>query len=187
MSTARVPSPYTEPWLCGTHTDVPAAGRAVLHALELALDDLTNWTAGLTETEIHSQPLGITSIAFHLRHIAHSVDRILTYAEGGQLSAEQLVALKTELDGAGQDGVEQGGEGKQEALAELLAEVEVSFSDAADRTRVLATADLDTPRFVGRKQLPTSIGGAMIHVADHTLRHTGQVVTTAKVIRALRT
>jgi len=27
----------------------------------------------------------------------------------------------------------------------------------------------------------------MIHVADHTQRHTGQVVTTAKVIKSLRT
>ena len=94
----------------------------------------------------------------------------------GQLSPEQLAALKTELDG----------EGKQESLAELLSAVEVAFSDAADRIRVLATADLDTPRFVGRKQLPTSIGGAMIHVADHTLRHTGQIVTTAKAMNARR-
>ncbi len=69
----------------------------------------------------------------------------------------------------------------------MLAEVEVSFNDAADRIRVLATADLNTPRFVGRKQLPTSIGGAMIHVADHTQRHTGQVVTTAKVVKTIRT
>jgi uncharacterized damage-inducible protein DinB len=177
MSAASATTPYTEPWLQGTHTDVPAAGRAVLHALELSLDDLTKWTAGLTDAEVHSQPLGLTSIAFHLRHIAGSIDRILTYAEGGQLSGEQLAALKTEL----------GEEGKQESLAELLAGVEVAFSDAADRIRVLATGDLNTPRFVGRKQLPTSIGGAMIHVADHTLRHTGQVVTTAKVIKAMRT
>jgi uncharacterized damage-inducible protein DinB len=177
MTTSRALTPYTEPWLSGTDADVPAAGRAVLHALDLSLDDLTKWTAGLTDAEIHAQPLGLTSIAFHLRHIARSVDRILTYAEGGQLSAEQFAALKTEL----------GGEGKQESLAELLAEVEISFNDAADRIRVLATADLNTPRFVGRKQLPTSLGGAMIHVADHTQRHTGQVVTTAKVVKALRT
>jgi uncharacterized damage-inducible protein DinB len=51
---------------------------------------------------------------------------------------------------------------------------------------VLAAADFDTPRGVGRKQLPTSIGGALIHVADHTQRHVGQVVTTAKVLKALR-
>jgi uncharacterized damage-inducible protein DinB len=177
MNASPTNTPYTEPWLSGTDADVPAAGRAVLHALELSLDDLTKWTAGLTDAEVHSQSLGLTSIAFHLRHIARSVDRILTYAEGGQLTAEQLAALKTEYDG----------EGKLEPLAILLAEVEVSFNDAADRIRVLATADLNTPRFVGRKQLPTSIGGAMIHVADHTQRHTGQVVTTAKVIKALRT
>ena len=67
----------------------------------------------------------------------------------------------------------------------LLADVEFSFSNAADRIRVLATADFDTFRGVGRKQLPTSIGGALIHVADHTQRHIGQVVTTAKVLKAL--
>jgi uncharacterized damage-inducible protein DinB len=30
------------------------------------------------------------------------------------------------------------------------------------------------------------MGGALIHVADHTQRHTGQVVTTAKVLKAMR-
>ncbi len=182
MNSSPAPAPYTEPWLRGTYADVPAAGRAVLHALDLSLDDLTKWTAGLTDAEVHSQPLGLNSIAFHLRHIARSVDRILTYAEGGQLSTEQMAALKTELGAPVASG-----EGNLEPLANLLAEVEVSFNDAADRIQVLASADLNTPRFVGRKQLPTSIGGAMIHVADHTQRHTGQVVTTAKVIKALRT
>lgn len=181
MTTSPVPSPYVEPWLRGTHADVPAAGRAVLHALELALDDLTKWTAGLSDAEVHAQPLGLPSIAFLLRHIAGSTDRILTYAEGYRLSAGQLAALKTEKGGA-----EQNGEGEQGSLVELLAEVEVAFKRAADRIRVLATANLDTPRVVGRKQLPTSIGGALVHVADHTQRHVGQVVTTAKVIKALR-
>jgi uncharacterized damage-inducible protein DinB len=171
MSTSAVP--YVEPWLRGTHTEVPAAARAVLHALDLALDDLTKWTEGLSDAEAHAQPLGLTSIAFHLRHIARSTDRILTYAEGNQLSAEQLAVLKTE----------QGGE---ESLAELLAEVRSSFSNAAERIRALAGADPNTFRGVGRKQLPTSVGGALVHVADHTQRHVGQVVTTAKVLKALR-
>ena len=112
-------------------------------------------------------------MAFHLRHIARSTDRLLTYAEGGQLSADQLGLLKAELTGS-------------ETLAELLAEVEASFSNASDRVRVLASADFNTFRGVGRKQLPTSIGGALVHVADHTQRHVGQVVTTAKVLKALR-
>jgi uncharacterized damage-inducible protein DinB len=173
MSTSTATNPYVEPWLRGTHSEVPAVGRAVLHALELGLDDLTKWTAGLSDLEVHSKPLGLPSLAFHLRHVAGSVDRILSYAEGNQLTAEQLTTLKSEQVG-------------EETLAELLAAVEASFSNAAERVRASATADFDTFRGVGRKQLPTSIGGALIHVADHTQRHVGQVVTTAKVLVALR-
>jgi len=143
-----------------------------LHALDLALDDLTKWTAGLKDGQVHAQPLGLTSVAFHLRHIARSVDRLLSYAEGKPLTEEQLAGLKSEKMG-------------DETLGMLLAEVEFSFVNAADRVRVLATADFDTSRGVGRKELPTSIGGALIHVADHTQRHVGQVVTTTKVLRAL--
>jgi uncharacterized damage-inducible protein DinB len=170
--------PTIEPWLRGTHADVPAVGRAVLHALDLALDDLAQWTEGLTDAEVHFNPLGVPSIAFHLRHIARSTDRLLSYAEGKQLSAEQLTALKAELACPS--------ETKLETLPVLLAEVEIAFTDAAERVRVLATADFNIFRGVGRKQLPTSIGGALIHVADHTQRHVGQVVTTAKVLKALR-
>ena len=165
--------PYLEPWMRGTHTDVPAAGRAVLHALELAQEDLTKWTADITGTEVHTKPLGLPSVAFHLRHIARSVDRILTYAEGNQLSAEQLATLKSEQSG-------------DESLAALMTEVGASLTQAAGRIRLLASANLESPRGIGRKQLPTSIGGALIHVADHTQRHVGQVVTTTKVLIALR-
>jgi uncharacterized damage-inducible protein DinB len=174
MSIPTPTVPYVEPWLRGTHAEVPAVGRAVLHGFDLALDDLTKWTEGLTDAEVHAQPLGLPSVSFHLKHIARSTDRLLTYAEGGQISSEQLALLKTE----------QGGE---ESLAELLGEVESSFSNAEDRVSVLATADFNIFRGVGRKQLPTSIGGALIHVADHTQRHVGQVVTTSKVLKALRT
>jgi uncharacterized damage-inducible protein DinB len=173
MSISPVHLPYIEPWLRGTHAEVPAVGRAVLHALDLALEDITKWTAGLTDTEVHAQPHGLVSVAFHLKHIARSTDRLLSYAEGKRLSAEQLAALKAEQAG-------------EETLADLLAEVEASFSNAASRVRELASVDFDAFRGVGRKQLPTSVGGALIHVADHTQRHAGQLVTTAKVLKALR-
>jgi uncharacterized damage-inducible protein DinB len=163
--------------MSGSYPEVPAVGRAVLHALDLAAEDIAKWTAGLTtgltDAEVHARPLGLPSVAFHLRHMARSVDRILCYAEGRQLSAEQLALLRTEQAG-------------EESLAELLGEVATSFSNAAARIRVLASGDFDAPRGVGRKMLPTSLGGALIHVADHTQRHVGQVVTTAKVLLALR-
>ncbi|HEV2471506.1 MAG TPA: DinB family protein [Chthonomonadales bacterium] len=173
MSTSPASVAYIEPWLRGTHAEVPAVGRAVLHAFDLALEDITKWTQGLSDLEVHAQPLGLPAISFHLKHLARSTDRLLTYAEGGQISAAQLALLKAEQSGC-------------ETLAELLAELETAFSNAADRVGVLATADFNTFRGVGRKQLPTSIGGALVHVADHTQRHVGQVVTTAKVIKALR-
>ena len=171
---ATNPTPNVEPWLRGTHGDVKAVGRAVLHALELASEDLAKWTAGLTDAEAHAEAMGLPSVAFHLRHIAGATDRILTYAEGGQLTAEQLTALKAETNAGG------------ETLAELMGEVEASLARAAERVRALAGADFETFRGVGRKQLPTSVGGALVHVADHTQRHVGQVVTTAKVLKALR-
>lgn len=166
--------PYLEPWMRGTHTEVPAAGRAVLHALELSLEDIRRWTSTLTDAEVNSRPLGLPSIAFHVRHLARSVDRILTYAEGNQLSAEQLAALKAEQAAV------------DESLPALLAELDGSFQSAFPRIRALAAQDYNTARGVGRRQLPTTLGGAMIHVADHTQRHAGQVVTTAKVLLALR-
>ena len=173
MSTTTPTAPYTEPWLRGTHTDVSAAPRAVLHALELAGDDAHRWTEGLTDLELHAQPFSLTSVATQLRHIAGSVDRLLTYAEGHQLSEQQLSAMKAEQSGS-------------ETREQLLAKLDSALRQAAGRVRALATADLNTDRRVGRKNLPTTLGGALIHVADHTQRHVGQLVTTAKLVKAMR-
>lgn len=173
MSASATTGPYTEPWLRGTHTEVPPAARAVLHALELAGDDAQRWTEGLTDLEMHAQPFGLMSMAAQIRHIAGSTDRLLTYVEGQQLSEQQLSAMKAEQSGT-------------ETREELLGRLESALARAADRVRALGSADLATERRVGRKNLPTTLGGALIHVADHTQRHVGQLVTTAKLVRAMR-
>lgn len=160
----------TEPWLRGTHTELPAVIRAVVHALELAREDVEAACAPLSDEEMHLRPGDIAPLAFHLRHMARSLDRLLTYAEDGQLDAAQLTALKTELEPGA-------------AKADLLGEFRSGIDDAMRRVRALASADLEQPRAVGRKALPTSVGGLLVHCADHTLRHVGQVVTTAKVVR----
>jgi uncharacterized damage-inducible protein DinB len=162
-----------EPWLRGTLTEVGAVPRGVLHALELAKEDVTKWCGGLTEAELHARPLGLPPVAFQLRHIARSLDRLLTYAEGEPLSGEQIAALKSELE--------------EDATAEaLFAEFHLALERSAARVRVLACVDPEQPRGVGKKQLPTTVGGLLVHVADHTQRHTGQAITTAKVILAIR-
>ena len=89
-----------EPWLRGTLTDVPAVIRAVLHALELAREDAERWCGDLTGVEVNARPAGLPSVAFQLRHISGSADRLLTYAEGRELSQEQMAELAREAEGA---------------------------------------------------------------------------------------
>ena len=162
-----------EPWLRATLTEVSAVPRAVLHSLELARIDLTHWCGGLTTDELNFSREGIASVAFHLRHIARSIDRLLTYAEGRPLDSVQITALKSEAqEGATRD--------------ELFFELESSLARVASRIRALDATRSDEPRVVGMKKLPTTLGGLLVHVADHTQRHTGQAITTAKFIRALR-
>ena len=162
-----------EPWLRGTLTEVPAVQRAVLHALELAREDLERWCDGLTDEELHVRPGGIASVAFHLRHIARSMDRLLTYAEGNQLTVEQISLMKSEMDPVG-------------SRNELMAGLVVAFAKSGKRIRAFSPNQMEEERKVGKKQLPTSVGGLLVHVADHTQRHVGQMITTAKIIVAQR-
>lgn len=165
-------STQPEPWLRGTHTEMPATIRAVIHALELCREDLDQHCGALSDAALNARPAQVAPIAFHLRHIMRTLDRLLTYAEGRQLSPEQLAALKAELDpGATRE--------------ELFRELHSGLDAALVRIRAFAGVDLEQPRAVGRKALPTSVGGLLVHCADHTQRHTGQAVTTAKILQGL--
>jgi hypothetical protein len=164
---------YTEPWLRGTHMENDAVTRAVLHALDLAEDDVAKWCCELSDAEINARPFGIAPVAFHLRHIARSLDRLLSYAEGTLLDATQKAALRTELDdGATRD--------------EVLAEFTAGLRSAERRVRKFSPEQYNDARGVGRAMLPTTVGGLLVHCADHTLRHVGQAVTTAKIVVAMR-
>jgi uncharacterized damage-inducible protein DinB len=159
-----------EPSLRGTEADVPAVGRAVLHALQLAEEDLQKWCGPLSDAEVNTCPVGMASVAFHICHIARSVDRLLTYAEGRTLSEEQLARLRSELDGnATRDA--------------LFAELSAALASGATRVRALAQSNLEESRTVGQKHLPTTLGGLLVHIADHTHRHVGQAITTARIVR----
>jgi uncharacterized damage-inducible protein DinB len=165
--------PLPEPWLRGTLIDVPPIQRAVLHALELAQEDLEHWCGSLSDEELNVSPDGIAPVAFHLRHIARSLDRLLTYAEGKQLAAEQIALLKSE-SAPGAVG------------SELFSELHSTLTTSAARVRSFGTEQIDEQRKVGKRELPTTVGGLLVHVADHTQRHVGQAVTTSKIVMARR-
>ncbi len=169
MSNEQLP----EPWLRGTLGDLPAVPRAILHALELASEDLHHWCGDLRDDELHQRPANLASVAFHLRHISRSLDRLLTYAEGGNLCAPQLAALKSEMDGRGSRG-------------ELFAELDGALERSAQRIRAFSISQYERGQAIGKKSLPTTVGGLLVHLADHTQRHVGQAITTAKLVVAGR-
>lgn len=160
-----------EPWLRGTHTELPAVLRAVIHAIELARENIDAACASLSGEALDARPGNVAPIAFHLRHIVRSLDRLLTYAEGGQLSAAQLDALRGELDPG-------------TPKADLFAEFHSGLDHALRRIRSFAAADFEQSRSVGRRALPTTVGGLLVHCADHTQRHAGQAVTTTRILEA---
>jgi uncharacterized damage-inducible protein DinB len=155
-----------EPWLRGSLGEVLAVGRAVLHALELASEDVRRWAGPLNDARLNLRPAGLPSVAFQIRHIGRSVDRLLTYAEGGALTAEQLATLQNVR------------------RPELFAEFDEIMARSLIRVRALSREDLEKPRFVGKKRLPSSLGGLLVHIAEHTQRHVGQLITTAKIVAA---
>jgi len=159
-----------EPWLRGALSEVDPVRRAVLHALELAEEDAELWCSSLSEEEMFARPSGLPPVAFQLRHMARSLDRLLTYAEGSQLSGEQIAALKSELDAG--------------SAAEVFAEFRGGLNRAKERVRAIAPETFAEAREVGKKMLPTTVAGLLVHCADHTQRHVGQMVTTVKFVRA---
>jgi hypothetical protein len=173
LTGTMTPENLPEPWLRGTHAELPATTRAVVHALELAGEDLHHWCEGLQDQELVTSPDGLPPVSFQLRHIARSLDRLLTYAEGRTLSESQLSALKTESD-------------LQATGADLFAELDHALALSIDRVCAFHPSQFDHPCPVGRQALESTVGGLLIHVADHTQRHVGQAVTTAKVLLARR-
>jgi uncharacterized damage-inducible protein DinB len=159
-----------EPWLRGTLTEVEPVRRAVLHALELAAEDAERWAAPLNDEQMFQRPAGLPAVAFQLRHMVRSLDRLLTYAEGQQLSEEQLRVLAWEMDETG-------------TAREVLGEFRKGVALAMERVRTIVPENFSEVRGVGRKMLPTTVAGLLIHCAEHTQRHSGQMVTTVKVVR----
>jgi hypothetical protein len=133
------------------------------HALTQSRADLEMHAARLSIEQVWTELGGVPSVGFHLRHIAGSIDRLLTYTAGGNLTGEQFRFLAEErIPGAPPTEVTQ--------LIAIRATPEEILFEA---------------RVVGRAQLPTNVSGLLFHIAEHTQRHTGQVIATSGIVRGL--
>ncbi len=166
-----------EVWLRGPVPNVQPMLMPAAHALLEASEEMWHSARELTTDELWSSPGGgAATVGFHLRHIAGSIDRLLTYARGASLDERQHATLAAERES-----------GDPPADAEsLLTEAQRAIDTALETIRATLAATLLEPRAVGRQQLPSTVLGLLTHIGEHTLRHAGQVVTTSKVVGGRR-
>ncbi len=171
-----MPAPeLPEPWLRGPVPGVAPLLQPVAHALLLAVEDVRRVVSPLAPELLWARPGGAPSVGFHLRHAAGSLDRLFTYARGEALSAEQRAFLAREAE----PGV------PPAEAAGLVAAFERQVDLALAQVRATPDETLLEPRGVGRLQRPSTVLGLLFHAAEHTQRHVGQIVTTAKIVRGL--
>ncbi len=168
-------APLPEVWLRGPLPDVIPELQPAAHALLQSAEDIERAAASLAIDELWVNPGGAAAAGFHLQHIAGSIDRLLTYARGEQLDEAQRKALAAE-----------GEPGDTPADALVLAhKAKSSIGRALDAIRATTSDSIAEPRSVGRGKLPSTLGGLHFHIAEHTQRHTGQLITTGKIVRGL--
>ncbi len=165
-----------EPWMRGPVDGVPPLLQPVAHSLIFAREELHRVVAPLAARQLWARPSGAASIGFHVCHLAGALDRLLTYARGESLSAEQREALKSEGSP---------GDVPPDA-ATLLARADAALDHAMAQVRATAEQALLEPRGVGRQQLPSTVLGLLFHAAEHAQRHVGQIVTTARLVAGER-
>lgn len=160
-----------EVWLRGPIYGIPALLMPIVQVLMQAAEDARKAASHMTPEQLRTRPGGAASAAFHLFHAAHALDRLMTYARGESLTDSQRRALAIERSG------DIGGDS-----AELLGLFDATIDRAIRQLRCTPEKSLCDERRVGGAQLPSTILGLLFHAAEHTSRHTGQLITTARVV-----
>ncbi len=171
--TSNIQPPLPEVWLRGPVEGVPALLQPVAHTWLQASEEIPRLLDGFPEELLWERPEGVASVAFHLRHICGVVDRLATYAKGAGLDATQLAYLAAEgtIDNAA-------------SLGSLLDKLKRDLHEAVETLKEFDEGSLTAFRGVGRKQLPSTVLGLLFHAAEHTMRHMGQLLVTARVLKA---
>lgn len=160
-----------EVWLRGPIDAVPTLLQPVAHALLQAQEEVHVYTRDFPTKLLNEQPAGVASVGFHLQHLRGVLDRLFTYARGEALSDEQLAALQNE----GKTG---------ETTEALVHAFDRQVEQAVQQLQSTSEASLTETRLVGRAQLPSTMLGLLFHAAEHTQRHVGQLLVTARIMQS---
>lgn len=160
-----------EVWLRNLPVTTDPLRHLLLCTIQQTEEDVLAVTTGLTDEQVWQRPHGLSPVGFHIRHIAESIDRLLTYAEGRSLDESQLSTLKSELT-------------ETLPMLSLIVILEQRLKEARLRVSALDEEDLTKIREIGRAKIPAPTGTILAHIAEHTQRHLGQLTTTVKLIQS---
>jgi uncharacterized damage-inducible protein DinB len=160
-----------EAWLRGPIEGVPDTLQPVAHALIQAREEARDLLRDFPAELLWTCPAGLASVGFHLQHIAGVIDRLFTYARGQGLSGEQRDTLARE--GSPPE--------PNMGVSGLLNVLDAQVEHALVQLRATPPESLNQERLVGRKQLPSTVLGLLFHAAEHSQRHVGQMLVTARV------
>jgi hypothetical protein len=162
-----------EVWQRGPLPDITPMLQPVAHALLQAREELNEYMEQFPSALLWQRPAGMASPGFHLQHLSGVLDRVFTYARGEGLSAFQFAQLEEE--------------GKDAAHGYTTRELTERFGKQVDlaleQIRATDPATLPDYRGIGRAGLPSTVIGLMVHGAEHTMRHLGQLMVTAAVLK----
>jgi uncharacterized damage-inducible protein DinB len=161
-----------EYWLRGPLPGIPSLLQPVAHTLLQAREEVNQLMKHFPPGKLWERPAGAASAGFHVQHISGVQDRLLTYARGESLSPQQLDELAAEGRPNGDT------PGLRQLLDRFNKQVDASLQQLAKTD----PGTLSEIRGVGRAQLPSTVIGLLVHAAEHTMRHTGQLLVTVRVL-----
>jgi hypothetical protein len=164
--------PQTEAWQRGPVPGFDPLLMPIVHTLIQVREDLEGLALSVPAAHVWQRPGGAASIGFHVRHAGGALDRLFTYARGETLTDAQRAAAR-----------EEGAPGDPPAsLTDVVAGVGGLIDRALDQLRGMSREVLLDERKVGRAGLPSTVLGLLFHAAEHSTRHVGQAITTAKIL-----
>ncbi|QHL86561.1 DinB family protein [Nibribacter ruber] len=161
-----------EVWQRGPVAGVPPLLQPVAHALLQAQEEIEREMLDYPEQLLWEKPGGLASIGFHLQHLTGVLDRLFTYALAQPLTEAQRQNLTAE-----------GQPNPELRIQELVVTFGSQVVKAISQLKATDETILLEPRALGRAQIPTNVLGLLFHSAEHTMRHVGQLLVTARILK----
>lgn len=162
-----------EVWLRGPLPDIPSLLQPVAHALLQAREEVEKFMQDFPDELLWERPAGVASVGYHLQHLTGILERLFTYARGEALNEEQLTYLYAEGKPVDED----------TNSGALVQQYREQVERALKQLRQTDESSLTEIRRVGRAQVESTVMGLLFHAAEHSMRHVGQLLVTARVLR----